>query len=191
MEHTSFRRPSASFIPKPFCLFTAKQVVFHRDITQPFQLTAATDLPLNRMLCVIKIKFSSVLIIKVAPSTGSIFVPSLLSSQLADKVPDRSRPGLFERLLTGAGRRYWRLLLLEIERLEETKTGAGSRERRHWWISSTVKWLLSRCVVMKNDWFENYCWAFPLNHRRLGKDDYLHNLTGVLIIMSAIGMQMT
>lgn len=44
---------------------------------------------------------------------------------------------------------------------------------------------------MKNDWFENYCWAFPLNHRGLGMDGYLHNLTGILIIVSEICMQMT
>lgn len=44
---------------------------------------------------------------------------------------------------------------------------------------------------MKNDWFEKHCWAFPLNHRRLGMDGYLHNLTGILIIVSGICMQMT
>lgn len=43
---------------------------------------------------------------------------------------------------------------------------------------------------MKNGWFENYCWAFPLNHRRPGLDGYLHNLTGILIIVSEICMQM-
>lgn len=45
---------------------------------------------------------------------------------------------------------------------------------------------------MKNDWFENHCWAFfikPLQARE--KDGYLHNLTGILIIVSGIGMQMT
>lgn len=32
---------------------------------------------------------------------------------------------------------------------------------------------------------------FPLNHRGPGRDGYLHNLTGILIIVSGIGMQMT
>lgn len=44
---------------------------------------------------------------------------------------------------------------------------------------------------MKNDWFENYCWAFSLNRCRVGIDGYLHNLAGILIIVSGICMQMT
>lgn len=150
------------------------------------------------MLCVIKIKFCSALIIKEAPSTILIFVIWLLF-QLLNGSKQSGWPFLPGLLcicivacwvLTATG--HWNILVQPATRmLKMTRFPMVVREYTVLYFlhgqmnikAEVQRWKMTDLKIIAE--------LFPLNCCRVRIDGYLHNLTGILIIVSGICMQMT